>query len=44
MLLNELWIVLLTASAVAALLALVPVSTATPQPVSNAGNSDSQAH
>ena len=42
MLLNELWMVLLTASAVAALLALVPVThTATPQQVSDAGDSDS---
>jgi hypothetical protein len=41
MLLNELWMVLITASAVAGLLALVPVSTATPQPVANAGEEDS---
>ena len=41
MLLNELWMVLLTASAVAGLLALVPVSTAAPQPVMNAGEEDS---
>ena len=41
MLLNELWMVLLTASAVAGLLALVPVSTAAPQPVDSAGEEDS---
>ena len=40
MLLNELWMVLFTASAVAGLLALVPVSTVAPQPVANASGEE----